>query len=303
MSMKQFRLSEHTPDVYSRKSRDFQLFCAIFDCLFGQLKYDIDSIRDVTDTSQCNERLLPLLQTKLGFFTNAKIQGEDLRLILKAFPLIVHNKGSLTGIQYAVQVYLKIMGLDVDSDVNITNKTYGTTPAYESYKYYDSNGKMITSYYAPDNWGTNETTFYYDSSKTNKINFKQNGYLDDESYIVDISVKGKLTDTTILTEILRYVIPAGYKIRFSYKVGGNTITTISSTDKVDVYYPTPKSRETFSLVSSGLRPSKDSIDYPDMLGRVDTTFVSGKQTKQLNNVKENTKGSKIVSHEIETETK
>ena len=40
-----------------------------------------------------------------------------------------------------------------------------------------------------------------------------------------------------------------------------------------------------------------------MLGRVDTTFVSGKQTKQLNNVKENTKGSKIVSHEIETETK
>lgn len=40
-----------------------------------------------------------------------------------------------------------------------------------------------------------------------------------------------------------------------------------------------------------------------MLGRVDTTFVSGKQTKQLNKVKENIKGSKIVSHEIETETK
>ena len=97
--MATFRISEHVPDVYPRKSRDFQLFCSIFDCIFGQLKYNIDSIRDITDTAQCNERLLPLLQTKLGFFTNVKISSDDLRVILKAFPTIVRNKGSRTGIE------------------------------------------------------------------------------------------------------------------------------------------------------------------------------------------------------------
>lgn len=233
--MKQFRISENVPDVYPRKSRDFQLFCAIFDCLFGELKYNIDSIIDITNTSQCNERLLPLLQTKLGFFTKEKISGEDLRLILRAFPTIVRNKGSKTGIIQAVQVYLKLFGLDVDSEVTITNKV-----------------------------------------------FTEGKYDDEKSYIVDIAVSDKLTDTSILTEILKYVIPAGYKLRYSYKSKGKRETIITATDRIEIVYgdspvidPITKGIDKGTQsITSGLRPDNNSDnEYSDMLGRVDTSFV------------------------------
>lgn len=227
--MTQFRFAEHTPDVYVKKSRDFQLFCAIFDCLFGALKYNIDSIRDVTDTTQCNERLLPLLQTKLGFFTKLKIPNSNLRTILKAFPTIVRNKGSLTGIQQAVQVYLKLTGLKVETKVTITNKTDDP----------------------------------------------------DQSYIVDISVAGKLSDTSILTEILRYVIPAGYKLRYSYKVTSDTTITVIPQDTVNIFTTIGNSEnipDAAQALFSGLRPSIDVENpYSEMLGRVDTTFVTGTQ--------------------------
>ena len=80
-----WRLQEHSPDVYPRKSRDYQLFSVLFDCINSGVKFDIDSIRDVVDTNQISERLIPYLQTKLGYFTDLKISTEKLRLILKAF--------------------------------------------------------------------------------------------------------------------------------------------------------------------------------------------------------------------------
>ena len=74
-----FRTQDHVPDVYSRKSRDFQLFCSIFDCLNDGIKYDIDSMLDIVDTNQCNERLIPYLQTKLGFWSKEKISADRVR--------------------------------------------------------------------------------------------------------------------------------------------------------------------------------------------------------------------------------
>lgn len=211
-----FRTSEHTPDVYSRKSRDFQLFCAILDMLFGALKYNINSIRDITDTSQCNERLLPYLQTKLGFYTNLKISGEDLRLILRAFPTIVHNKGSRIGIEQAIQVFLKLQGLDANSEVKITN--------------------------------------YIENDAEN-------------SYVVNISITSKLTDTSVLTEILKYVLPAGYKLKYSFLIGGDTTNNIHYKDSVTIV-------NTQQVLSSGLRPANDATEnYDKLISRVDTGML------------------------------
>ena len=222
--MATFRISEHVPDVYPRKSRDFHLFCSIFDCIFGQLKYNIDSIRDITDTAQCNERLLPLLQTKLGFFTNVKISSDDLRVILKAFPTIVRNKGSRTGIEQAIQGFLKINGLDADSEILIENK--GNTLA--------------------------------------------------GSYIVRIAVTDKLPDTTILTEILKYVLPAGYILNYSYKVSGENLSKLQYSDSVNIVWA-------HQDLSSGLRPENSRADsYSQLLGRVDTSFVV-ESSKDLKN--------------------
>ena len=123
--MKPFIVEQHVPDVYTRKSRDFQMFCSVLDVLFGEIKFNIDSILDVADTTKCNQRLLSLLQTKLGFFTNEYIRGNQLREILTAFPAILRNKGSLQGIEQAVRLAMRIEGKNDDCAVVIKNK--GTT--------------------------------------------------------------------------------------------------------------------------------------------------------------------------------
>lgn len=220
--MATFKIQEHVPDVYPRKSRDFQLFCAVFNCIFGDLKFNIDSIRDVTETAQCSERLLSLLQTKLGFFTNVKIPNDELRTILRAFPTIVRNKGSRTGIEQALQVFLKIKGIEGESLVEIKNKENSLSG----------------------------------------------------NYIIHISVKNKLPDTTILTEILKYVLPAGYILKYSLlNPSGDNGTTVYEKDTVNIVLASED-------YSSGVRPSVSSTDeYSEMLGRVDSTFVKNAASK------------------------
>lgn len=123
---------------------------------------------------------------------------------------------------------MKLFGLDADSEVTITNKTF-------------TDGK----------------------------------YDDEKSYIVDIAVSDKLTDTAILTEILKYVIPAGYRLRYSYKSKGKRETIITATDRIEIVYgDSPNSAPGTQSITSGLRPENNSNNnYSEMLGRVDTSFV------------------------------
>ena len=38
------RLENNTPSIYCQKSRDFQLFCRLYDVVNNGVKFDIDSI-------------------------------------------------------------------------------------------------------------------------------------------------------------------------------------------------------------------------------------------------------------------
>ena len=89
-----FRLQEHMPDVYVNESRDFQVLCRLYDFLFNGIKFDIDSIININDAFKINERLLPLLAIKEGFFTDVQFDSKTLRYILKAFPYIIKYKGT-----------------------------------------------------------------------------------------------------------------------------------------------------------------------------------------------------------------
>ena len=120
--MKLIRTQDNVPDVYMRESRDFQLLCRLYDCAVNGAKLDADTIRFITDTKFCTARLLQLLQTKLGFFTNHDITDDELRLVLEAFPIIMKNKGSLKAIKQAMYVYLKVMHLNTDINVTVINK-------------------------------------------------------------------------------------------------------------------------------------------------------------------------------------
>lgn len=233
--MSLFRISEHVPDVYPRKSRDFQLFCAVFDIVFGYLKYNIDSIRNITDTEYCNQKLIqysvseycnqkliPLLQTKLGFYSDISIPSEDLRLILKAFPFLVKNKGSLTGITGALRIFLKVIGSDAEYEVKVINKVYS------------SDGK----------------------------------YLEDENYIINIATSEVLTNTDVLDQILKYVVPAGYIVKYTYKNTSDTITKIDYSDKTRIHIVPKDSADNSSVCIVG------TDDESKLTKRVDTATIA-----------------------------
>ena len=214
--MATFRTQNHVPDVYIKGSRDFQLFCNLFDCVNGSLKYDIDSICDVTDTNQCNERLMPYLQTKLGFWTDVKIRAENLRTIMKGFIYAVRNKGSIKGVEQAVQIFLKIAKIKTNVHIEV-------------------------------------------------INEPKNGTQD--SYTVIIGTEQYLGDTTILDEILRYILPAGYAHRYVYYADTSFETLFNYHDTVRLI--------------TGNYNYANAVPGQALLGAVRTTYVNNKDGKKV----------------------
>lgn len=103
-----FRLQNNTPSYYVNNSRDFQLFCRLYDYINNGVKFDIDSIININDPLKINDRLLNLYGSKVGFFTNKNINTNVLRRILKAFPYLIKYKGTKKGIEQAVNTILKL---------------------------------------------------------------------------------------------------------------------------------------------------------------------------------------------------
>lgn len=167
------RLQNKVPPVYVEESRDFQLYCRLYDVIINGLKYDIDGIENLINTDTCKSTILQLLQTKLGFFTEKNLTDEALRYILKSFILLVRKKGTKEAIQQAVYMFLKINKLETSIKVDIINDKpttaqklkYGshitdhciligiessvrdTTPLYEVLKYIIPFGYSIFFYF------------------------------------------------------------------------------------------------------------------------------------------------------------
>lgn len=119
--MKRFKIRDNVPDVYVKKSRDFQLLCDLFDIVNNGVKFDIDSIMDLSDTTLTREAMLPYLQGKLGFKTSKALPQDKLRTLLKCFPSIVKKKGSRKGIEAAICLFLNAMHTDSTYDIHVFN--------------------------------------------------------------------------------------------------------------------------------------------------------------------------------------
>lgn len=103
-----FRLQNHVPEVYVDKSRDFQLFCRLYDVCFSGVKFSTDSLTRSTSTQHCDSSLLELLKTKLGLFSSVEMDSTELRYVLQAFPTIMRYKGSMKSIKYITILYTKM---------------------------------------------------------------------------------------------------------------------------------------------------------------------------------------------------
>lgn len=115
-----FRLQNNVPEVYVDKSRDFQLFCRLYDSCFGGVKFSIDSMSRLTNTKQCDSSVLELLKTKLGLFSTVEVDATELRYLLQAFPTIMRYKGSKRSVEYIKILYTKMY-----SNVSVPEVEYG----------------------------------------------------------------------------------------------------------------------------------------------------------------------------------
>lgn len=100
-----------TPDIYCDESRDFQLLCKIGDFTFNEVKYEADTITHILDTRQIKGSILPLLQTKLGFFSSSDMTDDELRMVLRVFPELIKLKGSDLALKYLLNACLKLYNI------------------------------------------------------------------------------------------------------------------------------------------------------------------------------------------------
>lgn len=126
--MSQFRLQDHVPDIYVSESRDFQLLLRLYDSIFGGVRFDIDGMQSLTDTMHIKNTMLPLLATKLGFFSILNLEDQALRYLLSALPCFIKYKGSLLGIKYVVNLYLKIMNIKASILISYSKDSVGNIP-------------------------------------------------------------------------------------------------------------------------------------------------------------------------------
>lgn len=114
-----FRLENNVPEVYVKESRDFQLFLRLYDYVNNGVRFSIKSIDNLLDPLKCNDRVLPLLCTRVGFFPKSEYNTYALREIICAFPLILKYKGSKKSIEIALNTILKAENNYGDSIIEI----------------------------------------------------------------------------------------------------------------------------------------------------------------------------------------
>ena len=117
-----FRLQNNVPSTYIEQSRDFQLFCRLYDCINNGVQFDISTITDILDPIKVNDRIVKLLATRVGFITDIDIDNTVLRYILSAYPYIIKNKGTRKGIETAVNAILHAEHSIKAATVEIVNK-------------------------------------------------------------------------------------------------------------------------------------------------------------------------------------
>ena len=231
--MQTIRLQNLTPNVYTDESRDFQVLCRLFDSVFNGIKYDSDTIKYIVDTKNIQSSLLPLLQTKLGFLTKKKLNDNEIRYILRVFPELVRNKGSLNAIRKLINICLKLN--DISGEFTISYSDTATV----------INGIMI------------------------------------DAHTIIVGIDSVLNSTELITEIARYILPAGFSFYIYYYKNYNTTDDILYNQDVKLLY----SSSNLNAQVRGTRDNSDGYtDYtmplPDesmsynLLGSVDVAWIN-----------------------------
>lgn len=102
----EFQLENNVPNIYTEVSRDFQLFCKIFDIYLGANLNRARTVPYILDVDKCDESLLYALADMQGFVTDKYIPPNVLRNICKVFPFCIKRKGTKEAIEVMSQAVL-----------------------------------------------------------------------------------------------------------------------------------------------------------------------------------------------------
>ena len=104
--MMEFWLENNVPNIYTEVSRDFQLFCKIFNIYLGANLNRACTVPYILDVDKCDESLLYALANMQGFVTDKYIPPNVLRSICKVFPFCIKRKGTRRAIEVMSQAVL-----------------------------------------------------------------------------------------------------------------------------------------------------------------------------------------------------
>lgn len=165
------RTKNLTPEVYYKRSRDFQFLGRVYDIVFNYIKTTSDLVKESVLNPNTDDRLIDLICLTLGFKQMHNYNIRQLRAVCSVFMLAIRNKGSLKAIELAVYSILHAENISKEPSVQ------------------------------------------YDYSKNE----------------LSIYVPSELTDITLLTDVLDYIIPAGVSVNIYKK------TMIDRSVFVDAY--------------------------------------------------------------------
>ena len=101
----------YVPEVFSN-SRDFQVFLRLLGMVSTVFEYKAEHLGDLYDADKCPTEFLPLLATMVGYKYDSSLSETFNRAIIKAFPILLRNKGNVTGIEKAVNLSLNTLTND-----------------------------------------------------------------------------------------------------------------------------------------------------------------------------------------------
>lgn len=115
------RMQDYTPEVYYRKSRDFQFIGRLYDLVFNYMKTNADLVYNVPFSDCSDDQLIELLALTLGFKAKHQYPGNQLRAVCSVFSEILRTKGTVKSIKIACAAIFKSEGIIDEVEYELKN--------------------------------------------------------------------------------------------------------------------------------------------------------------------------------------
>ena len=120
---KLIKFQDLTPEVYYKRSRDFQYIGRLFDLVLNNAKMNTDIISSLPLNPDMDPRLLDLLALTLGFKSKHEYNTKQLAALCSIFSFVLRNKGSKLAIETACNALLNAEGITKGASIEVSNQT------------------------------------------------------------------------------------------------------------------------------------------------------------------------------------